>query len=183
MGFPLSPSRYHLSGWAPRDPAYAVQARDSPKYLEAYQVLAKELNICLVPGTLIERHVATNKDGVDETTVEEQVRLYNVAYFISNDGQILGSYRKKNIWHPERPYLTSSGAEPHQVFNTPIGRVGMLICWDLGFPEAFRELIAQGAEVIIIPSYCKNFRFSKQPLSIYIHNTIPPVPPVLTSGR
>lgn len=30
----------------------------------------------------------------------------------------------------------------------------MLICWDLAFPEAFRELIAQGAKIIIIPTFC-----------------------------
>lgn len=67
---------------------------------------------------------------------------------------MLASYRKKNIWHPERPHLTSSGPERHTAVDTPIGRVGMLICWDLAFPEAFRELIADGAEIIVLPSYC-----------------------------
>lgn len=41
------------------------------------------------------------------------------------------------------------------MIDTPIGKVGLLICWDLAFPEAFRELIAKGAEVIIVPTYCK----------------------------
>lgn len=141
--------RYHLCGWAPDDPAYAVQAGEYQKYLQAYQALAKELHICLVPGTIVERHVVKTDTG------DEQVRLYNTAYFISHDGQILGSYRKKNIWHPERPYLTSSGHDPHEVFDTPVGKIGMLICWDLAFPEAFRELIAKGAEIIIIPTYCE----------------------------
>lgn len=68
---------------------------------------------------------------------------------------MLASYRKKNIWHPERPHLTSSGLERHTAVDTPIGRVGMLICWDLAFPEAFRELIADGAEIIILPTFCE----------------------------
>jgi predicted amidohydrolase len=80
--------------------------------------------------------------------------FYNVAYFISSDGSILSSYRKKNIWHPERPTLTSSMHERHVAFDTPVGRVGMLICWDLAFPEAFRELIADGAQIVIIPTFC-----------------------------
>ena len=37
--------------------------------------------------------------------------------------------------------------------STPLGLVGMLICWDLAFPEAFRELIAGGAKIIIIPTF------------------------------
>jgi predicted amidohydrolase len=56
---------------------------------------------------------------------------------------------------PERDHLTSSGRDVHGVFDTPLGKVGMLICWDLAFPEAFREMIAQGAKIIIIPTFCK----------------------------
>lgn len=41
------------------------------------------------------------------------------------------------------------------MFDTPIGKVGLLICWDLAFPEAFRELICKGAEIVVIPTYCK----------------------------
>ncbi|EDP51086.1 hydrolase, carbon-nitrogen family, putative [Aspergillus fumigatus A1163] len=137
---------YHLNGWAPDDPLWAEQAGEYKKYLSAYQALAKELHICLVPGSIVERH-ETEADG------KEGFNLYNTAYFISNDGSILGSYQKKNIWHPERPHLTSSGEAPHEVFDTPIGKVGLLICWDLAFPEAFRELIASGAEVVIIPTF------------------------------
>lgn len=82
--------------------------------------------------------------------------LYNTTYFISPQGKILSSYRKKNIWHPERPYLTSSGAtdDPHVGFDTPIGKVGLLICWDVAFPEAFRELVRGGVEIIIVPTFC-----------------------------
>ncbi|KAF4212100.1 hypothetical protein CNMCM8980_002093 [Aspergillus fumigatiaffinis] len=149
---------YHLNGWAPDDPLWAEQAGEYKKYLSAYQALAKELHICLVPGSIVERHEA-EADG------KGQFSLYNTAYFISNDGSILGSYRKKNIWHPERPHLTSSGEAPHEVFDTPIGKVGLLICWDLAFPEAFRELIANGAEVVIIPTFWTRYDASPEALS------------------
>jgi predicted amidohydrolase len=76
-----------------------------------------------------------------------------VCYFISPSGEIAGKYIKKNLWGPERDHLTGSGHSPHEVFNTPVGKVGLLICWDLAFPEAFRELIAQGAQIIIIPTF------------------------------
>jgi predicted amidohydrolase len=38
----------------------------------------------------------------------------------------------------------------HEVFETPVGKVGLLICWDLAFPEAFRELIAAGAKIMYV---------------------------------
>ena len=145
----MNTGRYHLSGWAPEDPLFSVQAGDYQKYLSSYQSLAKELNLCLVPGTFVERHQLQTEENEPQ-----QFRWYNTAYFINNDGQIIGSYRKKNVWHPEREYLTSSAHDPHEVMNTPIGKIGILICWDLAFPEAFRELIARGAQVIIMPVFC-----------------------------
>ncbi|EED17820.1 hydrolase, carbon-nitrogen family, putative [Talaromyces stipitatus ATCC 10500] len=136
---------YHLCGWAPESPEFYTQALRNQPYLKSYCQLAKALHINIVPGTIIE---AERKD-----TSTDQHTLYNTAYFISSSGEILGKYRKKNIWHPERPHLTSSGADPHEVIQTGVGKVGMLICWDLAFPEAFRELISKGAEIIIIPTY------------------------------
>lgn len=79
--------------------------------------------------------------------------LHNIAYFISSDGEVLGRYQKKNLWHPERRHLVSSAQEPHKAFDTPLGRVGLLICWDMAFPEAFRELISDGAQIICVPTF------------------------------
>ncbi|KAG9228824.1 carbon-nitrogen hydrolase [Amylocarpus encephaloides] len=129
---------YHLTNWLPDDPTFVSLCAQYKKYLDAYCALAKELSINIVPGTIVEKH-------------GEELR--NVAYFISSTGEILGQYQKKNLWHPERPHLTSSLHEPHQAFDTPLGKAGMLICWDLAFPEAFRELIAGGAKMIIIPTF------------------------------
>lgn len=41
----------------------------------------------------------------------------------------------------------------HKVISTPLGPVGLLICWDLAVPEGFRALVAQGAKIIIIPAF------------------------------
>ncbi|OCL08192.1 carbon-nitrogen hydrolase [Glonium stellatum] len=135
---------YHLTNWIPKDPKFLPLCEQWETYLKKYQDLAKECKICIVPGTIVERHNDAEK---------EEDRLLNVAYFIDHTGEIIGKYIKKNLWGPEREHLTSSGRDVHEVFDTPLGRVGMLICWDLAFPEAFRELIYQGAKIIIIPTF------------------------------
>lgn len=101
----------------------------------------------------------------------------NLAPFISYTGELLGSYAKANLWHPERPHLTSGPAsqssmapghsrpQPHSVIETPVGPVGILICWDLGFPEAFRSLILQGAKIIIIPTFWTAYDMSAEGLA------------------
>lgn len=129
---------YHLTSWVPDDPKFKDCCAESTQYLAKYQALAKELNICIVPGTIIE---------------PKGDSLLNIAYFISSNGEILGRYTKKNLWHPERHHLVSSAHEPHTAFDTPLGRVGMVVCWDLAFPEAFRELISDGADIICVPSF------------------------------
>ena len=123
--------------------------------------MAAEHRICIVPGTIVEAHQ-------DEKDAEQ--RLLNVAYFIDDKGQVLSRYQKKNLWHPERAHLESSMHDAHDAFDTPLGKVGMLICWDLSFPEAFRELISKGAKIIIIPTFwtlvdCSDYGLAKNPNS------------------
>ncbi|KAI8244944.1 hypothetical protein K4K57_005790 [Colletotrichum sp. SAR 10_99] len=132
---------YHLTSWAPDHPDFVLSCEQSGSYLRSYQALAKELSISIVPGTIVE----PEGEGDD-------LDLINAAYFIGPDGAILGRYEKKNLWHNERPHLTK-GPQPHGAFDTPLGRAGLLVCWDLAFPEAFRELIRDGARIIVCPAF------------------------------
>lgn len=59
---------------------------------------------------------------------------------------------KRNLWHPERG-VVEPGREPHDVFETEFGPVGLLVCWDLAFPEAMRGLVAKGAKLVIVPAW------------------------------
>lgn len=106
------------------------------RYVKYLQELAVKYAIDIVPGSIIEG---------DETG------LYNTAYYIDRSGEILGRYRKVNLWLSERSYI-----DPGQhavVCSTRFGKVGLAICWDLAFPELFRALIAEGAEIVLCPSY------------------------------
>lgn len=148
---------YHLLNWIPNDQKFKEACGHWETYLNKYRALAKECNINIVPGTIVELHDAG----------KENERLENVAYFIDNKGEIAGKYVKKNLWGSiERLHLTSSSMDPHPVFDTPLGKVGMLICWDLAFPEAFREMISKGAKLIIIPTFWTYSDCSKAGLAI-----------------
>lgn len=151
-------SRYHLTGWEPEDPAFASHAANYKTYLDSYCALAAELQISIVPGTIVEAHPSTScppSCASCPAVTSAAPRLLNIASFISPTGSILGSYQKANLWVGERPYLAavSSTRSPHQVISTPLGPVGFLVCWDLAVPEGFRALVAQGAKIIIVPSF------------------------------
>ena len=147
---------YHLLGWVPHDPKFAELAGGWEAYLKKYQELAKEQSMCIVPGTFVRR--IPDSEGEDI--------LVNIATFIDHNGNICGEYQKKNLWHPERIHLTKSGAdEQHVAFDTPLGRIGMVICWDLAFPEAFRAMVKDGAKIIIVPTFWMSTDCSPQGLA------------------
>lgn len=80
---------YHLTNWVPKDPGFLPLCEQWETYLKKYQALAKEHRICIVPGTIVERHCDAEK---------EEDKLLNVVYFINQDGDIIGKYVKKNLW-------------------------------------------------------------------------------------
>jgi predicted amidohydrolase len=77
-------------------------------------------------------------------------RVYNSAALVDASG-VLGVYRKCHLWDREKLWF-APGAEPPRVFDTPFGRVGVLICYDLEFPELTRTLALAGADLLAVPT-------------------------------
>lgn len=73
-------------------------------------------------------------------------QLFNTAVLLGPDG-FIGKYRKAHLWNLEKLWFTP-GDTGFPVFETPIGRIGLLICWDIWFPEVPRILSQQGADII-----------------------------------
>jgi N-carbamoylputrescine amidase len=88
---------------------------------------------------------------------EEQPGVYyNTACVIERDGTVLGKYRKTHIPHVgpcfwEKFYF-KPGNLGYPVFDTSVGRLGLIICYDRHFPEVARELGIKGAEIVFNPS-------------------------------
>lgn len=109
--------------------AHAEEVPSGPT-VRAWEKFARERGVHLVAG-LAER------DGP---------RLFDTAVLVGPDGYV-GRYRKTHLWNTEKLWFTP-GDEGYPVFETPLGRIGLLICWDIWFPEVPRLLAMQGADII-----------------------------------
>ena len=104
--------------------------------LRTFRRLATEYSVDLIPGSWQEK--------------EDDGRIYNTTYYIDRSGEVLARYRKVNLWLAEKPYVTPGDGAV--VADTRLGRVGLAICWDLAFPELFRGMFRQKAEIAICAS-------------------------------
>jgi predicted amidohydrolase len=80
--------------------------------------------------------------------------FYNTAFVLSEDGNIIGRYRKVHVpqiplWE-ERSYFSPGDVFP--VFQTRYARIGIQLCWDIFFPEVSRILALKGAQIIFTPT-------------------------------
>lgn len=129
----------------------------SGKYFSAYgeneangetivmlKAAARENDIYLIGGSIPE--ISENK-------------IYNTSYAINPDGEIIAKHRKTHLFDVdiengirflESEYL--SPGEDITVFDTPFGRAGLCICYDIRFPEMIRSLVLKGAQIIFVPA-------------------------------
>jgi predicted amidohydrolase len=101
---------------------------------EYFSDLAKKHSLHLVAG-LVERDAPL---------------MYNTAVLIGPDGALIGKYRKVALPRTEIEAGVAPGHE-YPVFDTALGKVGMMVCYDGFFPEVARQLALRGAEIIAFP--------------------------------
>ena len=107
------------------------------KTISLFRKIAKELNVVLiVPFVEIEI---------------ESDELFISTVVIENTGDLLSSYRKSFLWGREKE-IFARGERDYNVVSTSLGKLGILICADVEFPEPSRLLALKGAQLIICPS-------------------------------
>ena len=107
---------------------------------ERFQKLAKELNMVMV---------------LPMYEQEQPGILYNTAAVIDADGTYLGKYRKQHIPQVKgfwEKFYFRPGTGGYPVFDTAVGKVGVYICYDRHFPEGWRALGLNGAQIVFNPS-------------------------------
>jgi predicted amidohydrolase len=76
--------------------------------------------------------------------------VYNTAFLVDREGKLVGKYRKVHLPEEEVDGGYTPG-DDFPVFATDFGPVGMMICWDVSFPEVARILTLKGARIILMP--------------------------------
>jgi len=143
--FILSPEYFLMmdgTGRVMRDAA--LDERGEPA-LSTVTALARELSVWLLAGSL------TLKAG--------DGRMYNRSLLISSEGRAVAAYDKIHMFDvtlPDGKVIRESSAyrpgERAVIAETPWGKLGMTVCYDLRFPGLFRALAQAGAEFITVPS-------------------------------
>jgi len=120
--------------------AYAEAAEPIPgPSTDYFGALAKEHDLYVVAG-LLERVGPL---------------VYNTAVLVGPGGELVGKYRKTCLPREEIAGGVAPGQE-YPVFETRFGKVGLMVCWDVHFPEVARSLGNRGAEVIAMPIWGGN---------------------------
>jgi len=110
-------------------------AMETPGLLERLERLSAETGMVIV-GSLPER---------------QHDDVYNTAYVVDR-GEVVGSYRKLHLFSFMGEDRFLSAGEDCLVATTSLGRIGVAICYDLRFPELFRKLALEGAEIVCLPA-------------------------------
>lgn len=120
-------------------------------FLETFDFLAAEKE----NAWILEKFKKLSKDnGVLTILPLPQLiddELYIGLYVIENTGEIIAQYQKSNLWGREQNYF-KPGKKNYKAIDTSIGRIGVLICYDIEFPEPSRLLALDGAQLVFVPS-------------------------------
>ncbi len=105
------------------------------------------------------RHRITLLLGSLPVKIDGERKIYNTSVLLGPDGNVIASYRKIHLFDIDLPGMEhlkeSKAVAPGQelvVANTPFGPLGLSICYDLRFPELYRELSRRGARILAVPS-------------------------------
>lgn len=109
-----------------------------------------------IPGSSTDRLAAKAKElnmyvifGMTEK-VSEHDSLYNTSIFLGPSG-IIGKYRKINLWRGGNEHFCWKKGEDTGVFDSPFGKVGLIICFDMAF-QLGSELAKEGANLLVTVS-------------------------------
>lgn len=126
----------------------AIDMNKPHPFVDRMRELAREYHVNLIPGSFAEQ--AGNG------------KVHNLIITINRQGEIIGRYRKIHLFDAAN-YKESSYVDPGNemcLVDTDFGKIGVMVCYDLRFPELARSMCLAGAQIIV----CSAMFPSGQPL-------------------
>ena len=117
------------------------------KFYDLAEVASQSHSINKI-GELAKKYKTNIIFGFPEKDEQDIKILYNSVAFINNEGELLGTYRKVHLFDTEKKYFTPGSDYP--IFETEIGKIGVMICWDTAFPEVARTYALKGADLLVV---------------------------------
>lgn len=112
------------------------QATKKDPYLEPIRINCKELGLHCIFGNY----------------EKDKNKVFNCAFLIDDKGKILYRYEKIHLWKTDQREGVAYGKQDVPV-KTKFGKIGIVICYDINFPELCKKLAKQGAWIIFCPTY------------------------------
>lgn len=159
-----------------KNPGKAIRElnRFTPQYEEFFTNLAIKYNINIIAGS----HFVVENDN-----------LYNVSYLFRRNGTV-GKQYKLHITPHERKWWGVKPGKKLEVFDTDIGKISIMVCYDIEFPELARIAVSKGAQVLFVPfntderrgylrvRYCSQARAIENQLYVVIAGCVGNLPQV-----
>jgi len=146
-GLIVLPENFSMMGHVDADQIEVAEEEGDSPVQHFLSEQAKKYNVWLIAGTI-------------PIKSSNEKKVYAACLIYNNQGQFIKRYNKIHLFdvylesHGET-YIESETFEAGEevvVVETPFGKVGLAICYDLRFPELFRKLVQMGSEIIVVPS-------------------------------
>jgi len=132
---------------------FYTNSSQTPKQLSS---LSEKINgnfVTTIAKTAKENHIQVVGSFYETSTKKD--RVYDTSFIIDKSGKVISTYRKIHLYDAlgfRESAKIISGSKIAKPIKTSIGKIGMMICYDLRFPEMSRSLAIAGSEVLVAPS-------------------------------
>jgi predicted amidohydrolase len=141
------PENFSFIGLKDADKLAVAEPDDSGPIQEFLRETARDLKLWILGGTTVIRG-------------DSSTRVANASLLFDSAGRQVARYDKIHLFDVTIPgrdeaYLESTHVTPGRklvLADTPVGKLGLSVCYDMRFPELYRELVAQGAEWLAMPA-------------------------------
>ena len=132
---------------------FYTDSSQTPKQLASLAETISGNFVTTIANTAKENHIQVIGSFYEKSTKKN--RVYDTSFVIDKSGKVISTYRKIHLYDAlgfRESDKMIAGSKITKPVKTSVGKVGLMICYDLRFPEMSRSLAVAGSEVLVAPS-------------------------------